>query len=69
MAVNQFINDDNFPFLLKKAVVKQIFKSVDNVWVSNCRLISLILVIPKIFERVVAEQLVELLDHINVLHP
>lgn len=67
--MNQSINENNFPLALKKAVVKPIFKSGDKLCVSNYQPISILPAISKIFEKVVAEQLVEHLDHTDALHP
>lgn len=69
IAVNQSINENNFPLALKKAVVKPIFKSGDKLCVSNYQPISILPAISKIFEKVVAEQQVEHLDHTDALHP
>ena len=67
--MNQSINENNFPLAFEKAAVKLIFKSGDKLCVSNYRLISIRPAISKIFEKVVAEQLVEHLDHIEALPP
>jgi len=69
IAVNQYIKENHFPLALKKAVVKPIFKSGDKLCVSNYRPISILAAISKIFEKVVAEQLIDYLDHTDALHP
>lgn len=67
--INQSINESTFPTVLKTAIVKPVFKSGDKLQVSNYRPISILPTISKVLEKVVAEQLMEHLDSLEMLHP
>lgn len=67
--INQSINESIFPTALKTAIVKPIHKSGDKLQVSNYRPMSILPTISKVFEKVVAAQLVEHLDYNAALHP
>jgi len=68
IAVKQSIKENHFPLALKKQWSSR-FSSQETTSVSNYRPIRILPAISKIFEKVVAEQLIEHLDHTDALHP
>ena len=59
LLMNQIIHTDEFPKQLKIAKVKPLFKKGDQSSFTNCRPISLLPSISKIFEHVMTSQLME----------
>ena len=58
-----------FPDLLKKAIIKPIFKKGDPNDISNYRPISILSIISKIFERCATNQMVAFFLQNNTIHP
>lgn len=67
--INKSIEESFFPTAFKTAVITPVFKSGDKYEVCNYRPISILPVVSKIAEKVIAEQLKEHLNKNKMLHP
>jgi hypothetical protein len=67
--INKCLEEGVFPNVLKKARIIPIFKKGDKCDPGNYRPISILPVLSKILEKIVAEQLTHFLDKFKILHP
>ena len=67
--INQGYKTKTFPNILKKAIIKPIFKKDDPNDISNYRPISILSIISKVFERCASNQMVNFLIPNNIIHP
>ena len=67
--INQGYKTKTFPDILKKAIIKPIFKKGDPNDISNYRPISILSIISKIFERCAGNQMINFLIPNNIIHP
>lgn len=67
--VNLSIQTNTFPQSWKIAVITPIYKSGDKDQACNYRPISILPVVSKVLEKIVAEQLIEHLENNQLLHP
>ena len=63
--INKSFETDKFPNLLKIAKIIPIFKSSDKTMVSNYRPISVLPVFAKVYEKIIANHLLEFLNSIT----
>ena len=66
--INKSIEQGCFPSVLKKASVVPIYKKADKLEKGNYRLISLLLILAKIFEKVLAHQFFPFLNDVLSAH-
>lgn len=66
---NKSIEESTFPIAFKTAVITPVFKVGEKQNVCNYRPISILPVVSKVVERVIAEQLKEHLSRNNLLYP
>ena len=66
--INQSIEQESFPSVLKKASVVPLYKKADKLEKSNYRPISLLPILAKIFEKVLAHQISPFLYFLYFLH-
>ena len=67
--INQGYKTKTFPDILKKAIIKPIFKKDDPNDISNYRPISILSIISKIFERCASNQMISFLIPNDIIHP
>ena len=67
--INQSFKESIFPSALKPAIITPVYKSGNKQEVNNYRPTSILPVISKVVEEVVAEQLVAHLDSEALMHP
>ena len=68
MIINQMLNVSIFPDSLKISKVIPVYKKNDDTIFSNCKPISLLPSISKIFEKIILEQITTYLDSNNLNH-
>lgn len=66
--INLTIQTGTFPEMLKRTIIKPIFKKGDKHVITNYRPIALLSNVSKIYEKIIASQLLSYLHTFNILH-